>query len=249
MLRDFIQIIDEDIRNFAWIEKYGGLVQTVTRNLIIDKDQGLFIEQVYPVSCGVTASECWDGNRYQELSPDSTKKSVAYFEEKTPLSFSQNKNGMNLAEVTTSVRFVAWLNMNLLGYDNCSISGIAVAEFLKTFLNRTFKQDSGTEAIKSRLVPYPHIYQISFKATSEELKSSRIFQKYSYEKKEHLYFYPFDFFAIDLQISAIIKLDCIKPFSLQTPIDCEPIEKYWQNIYDSNWQQENVGGQYWKTQK
>lgn len=190
-----------------WIEKKGGLVRTARKSFPIDEESNLFIEKKYPISSNVSAKECFDNGKYSDLMPDSRYKSICYFEQTSPTLPQSNINlGSEAFVFETNVKFVCWLNLNLLGFDVPDKSEIFQLEMYKFFSKIKFLVN-GIHGIKIKFISFGQ-------------KNENPFSNYSYENIEGLLLYPFDFFVINLTIQYNVKIDCIESVPVLTPIIC-----------------------------
>jgi hypothetical protein len=207
MIENIIKSFEEKITNIGWIERYGGLVKPVKRTFAIDDS---LIVKTFPVACGVNAKECWEKGKYQDLIPNDKYKSLAYWEQRGSVSCSYQRvdGDKYMCIFSAPVSFVCWLNMPKLGFDDCTSSHLFEAHMLKVLS-------------KVGVVTSP--YQINnLKCVIDGLapKNETIFQKYSYDDREDLLMYPFDFFSINMTFSWGVLLNCIPDVELSTPISC-----------------------------
>ena len=184
-------IIKGKISDLTWIDKIAGLVQTV--NIKIDK-----VSKSYPISCDVDYEVCIKG-AYQDLAPNSKKDSIVYFEDKG-VSFVQRIG--NRIKFRSSLRLVCWLNLkNIYGatcdaeVEHGNVSGDYVIEVIKALPSVPFSEGD--------------FIGITITDISQAERSVDIFSKYTYNEQATQYLlFPFDFFALDLQIEFTIP--CIK---------------------------------------
>lgn len=184
------------IDDFTWIDKIAGLVQTAN---IQEKIGDNITEKSYPIACDVTADACIKGH-YKDLIPDSKKKSVLYFEDRGGVQFESREGGK--LRYTASLRLVGWLNLKLLLEDscgtstgNCGVSGAYVIEIIKALPYIPF--DVGD------------FYSITIEPPSQVERSVDIFSRYTYSEEATQYLlYPFDFFALDIDVEFTIIPEC-----------------------------------------
>ena len=184
-------ILKGQIEDLTWIDKIAGLVQTA--NVRITSGDNT-TEKSYPISCNVTADACLKGD-YQDLCPNSKKKSVVYFEDQG-LQFDRQEG--NRLYYNSSLRLVCWLNLQLIqeagckkDVTGCGTSGDYVLEVIKKFDYKPFDQDG--------------LYGVMIHPPSQVERSVDIFSKYSYSEVATQYLMsPFDYFALDYQITFCI---------------------------------------------
>lgn len=186
----------------TWVERYGGLVQTLEVKVTIDPEKGTQQVQKWPIACDVNQEECNSPNdTYDHLVPDDSKASILYFEEVQPMSFggfvgnTQGNVWRNWQQWSGRVRLVVWLNAARLGIGeqngnySCDWSYPFIDQLLQ-LINVKGKATSG-----------------SFDGGNYEIRPSGlvrkdlgIFSKYTYNKYKNYYRYPFDYFAIDFDV-------------------------------------------------
>jgi hypothetical protein len=184
ILVNYIEYLD-------WIDKISGLVQTVS---IRKKIEDAVVVKTFPVSCDIDYDSCIKG-RYQDLAPDSKKKSVLYFEDRG-VSFIK-RNG-NTLQFQSSLRLVCWLNLKLIhsatcdsDVEHCGVSGDYVIEVIKALPSIPFTEGD--------------FISIYINSISQVERSVDIFSKYTYSETAVQYLlFPFDFFALDFSIDFTI---------------------------------------------
>ena len=206
MIASVLNIVGQQIEALDWVERYGGLVQTYREKV---NDDGLF--NVYPISCGVSEADCINDQRYQDLIPDDTKSSIVYFETLQGLRDAGSLNANNNVMILTGTfRLVAWLNYQKLGINECYASDKAQKSLYK-ILNRYYDKNM------------PDVLQnatIQFRIQSFVPKDYQtIFSKYNYQDLTGYWMYPFDYFAINVNVRMTLPM-CDYDFTPQTPIDC-----------------------------
>jgi hypothetical protein len=184
-------ILKNQISDLTWIDKIAGLVQTANVRIKSGED---VTEKSYPISCNMTADVCMKGG-YQDLCPNSKKKSVVYFEDKG-LSF-DHQDGNRLF-YKSSLLLVCWLNHKLIqgetcdsGVTGCGTSGDYVLEVIKAFDYKPFNSGG--------------LYGITITPPSQEIRDVLIFSKYSYNETALQYLmFPYDYFALSFEIDFMI---------------------------------------------
>ena len=205
-----IDLLTTDIEALGWVERYGRLTTPVR---IIDHQDRETEEQtfvIFPVSCNVTAADCLETDtRYYPLVPDSTKKSIAYWEQQGGFSFTNENDGFLTGSAVA--RFVAWLNISELGKTDCTITADIIGPLLNT-LDVTKTPTSGVFTNG----------QIKFKVIEQVEKSADIFSAYTYDNQETGYLlFPYDYFALDVEISLKIDKNCFSAFTTESAITCQ----------------------------
>lgn len=205
MIASALNLIGDQIKALSWVERFGGLVQTYR----IKNSDNTY--EIYPISCGVSESDCVNDQRYQDLIPDDSKSSIVYFESLQALTDTGNQEGNRSTRIFKgSFRLVAWLNYQKLGVNECYASDKAQRSLLK-LLNKRYEGNM-PDVFQNATVDFtiknfvPKDYQV-------------IFSKYNYQQSTGYWLYPYDYFAIDVNVQVNLSL-CDYDFDPQTPIDC-----------------------------
>lgn len=207
MIRLIEQSLCSAILGMGYIERYGGIVRPV--NIRQEADEGVFVDRIFPVSCGVTGTDCFDGGKYLDLVPDDQYKSVAYFEQRGGASLEQSTVHRKMWSGVEQVRFVCWLNYPALGLDDCrGPERFALATLAQIVGTRDFTVDG----ISGRL-------DIS-RASIAERDPAQVFGRYSYADKQWAFFWPYDFFAIDFTAKVTILGGCLEDVTLGEAVEC-----------------------------
>lgn len=185
------------IESLNFVGRYGGLVRPV-------KHKG----NIYPVSTYVSQSQCQEKGLYRALVPDDSYTSVSYFEllRTSPGRVSGPKK--NILTNDISLRFVCWLNYQKLGISGPADQHAALAMFaLKDVENFDVNTVKG---------------QILIRSMGPILNDAKsLFGQWSYySKNEHIFFYPYGFFGIDLNLSVKINLNCTDSVADPVALDC-----------------------------
>jgi hypothetical protein len=184
-------VIKGKIEGLSWIDKIAGLVQTVSIRKAIGET---FTVKTYPVSCDVDYDACVKG-RFQDLTPDSKKKSVIYFEDRGCTMI--ERQGQNI-KFQSNLRLVCWLNLKEIHgatcndeIEHCQTSWYYVLDILKELPTMPFKTTD--------------FLSVFIASVSEVPRTVEIFSKYSYNQESTQYLlWPFDFFSLDFQINVTI---------------------------------------------
>lgn len=207
MVQSIVNEISPLITDLNFVERYGGLVQTMEWK----QQDGKVM--YFPASCSVSEADCRNNQRYQDLMPDSTKASVVYFEQRTDL---QDKGFISFGGVQSrthkkfevKLRLVCWLNLKKLGLVNCNAADSAV----RSFYNILCQEIKPTDPV------FPPESEIEVKAINVIKKDKSIFQPYNYPV--HTFLYPYDYFAIDFTVSLVMCIGQDYTMPIGTPITC-----------------------------
>jgi hypothetical protein len=198
MINDIGNILKPYIESLSFADKVGGVVKVATKTDTDSNDRT--VKKYFPIDCGVTHQECISG-KYTDLMPNSNYKSVMYFED-GGIRFIGN----NIREA--SLKLVGWLNLKKLGKTGCNGSALAVNTILNTLPTKYFNS--------------PPVYQrIKIEVQGEDVKSSQIFSKYSYdEDKTQFLMYPYDYFALNINVLFSISKACIVNWDVSPELEC-----------------------------
>lgn len=199
MIRKLLTPLDELISGKSYVDVYGGLAQQAVS--IEEIGEGLFSETIFPVSMNVDGQACLDG-KYSDLIPDSSKRSIFYFEGLGDMDFrepegrrsAQARNEGRIA--IADYRLVGWLNLPLLG-ENSPVSHKVVCDLLGSI--------HGYSIIDPQSIDLSAVSQIRYKVIRQVNRDVKIFERYSYGDKMNLLLSPYDFFALIIQVQAIMK--------------------------------------------
>lgn len=189
MIKRIIAEIIPYLETLNFADVVAGAVTTLSRNKPI-KDNKVVVKK-YPVYYNDGKNVC-DTSDYIDLVPNSSKKSIMYFEEN---GFNVTPINNNIFEVVASVKLVCWFNLKNIN------NTLTNAELLK--LNVIQVMPTALQNVN----PYSFI---RVDLSGEEPKSVSIFNKYTYNEEEKQYLiYPFDYFALNYDISFYVGKNCI----------------------------------------
>ena len=191
----------------TWITKLAALVRPVDKIQWIDSGDGQperFIRKRYPIAASI-GTDCEDSSVLKELLPNDAHAAVGFFED----------NGCQFIKVegnktyfVSTLRFVCWINLQKIDTNAVSISGIAVARIIKR-LPLSLIDNSGI------------LQKVQIKSVTEVPKGPEIFYpKYSMDSAQVPFLvYPFDYFALTIQTSFCIDMNCIPAITTTTKCD------------------------------
>lgn len=186
--------------SLSYVDVLAGLVQTETVKKPVDKIK--LVAKTYPVYCPLKG-DC-SPNNIVSLVPNPEYKSLFYFENNggvTPIN-----NTYGYCNYTAKLMLVGWLNPKKLGSSECVITDGIIAEIIKVLRKPRF--NSGM------------VSKIKINPTRLLTKERRIFDKYKYRNAHHLLEFPYDYFAIEMDVDFSIHRECIDKFIASTPLPC-----------------------------
>lgn len=186
-----------------YLDNVSGLVQTVSYKA--EDENGNPLTKRFPVSYDTNIADACSARPERALTPDSTKAGIIYFEQNgaiTPLRALSGGRQLMRCNIVA----VVWLNRRkITGDDYGEIAPRAYEEIL----GRLQKSQ-----VKSEVLPAITVTPLGFRQSPE------IFSRYTYEEEVLQYLRPpFDYFAMDLNVTFIARKNCILPIEL-TPNNC-----------------------------
>ena len=192
----------ELIANLPFADVLAGL--TKIHKVEIPNEGGQPFMEMYPIECSTTIEQCRNGD-YIDLSPDSNKKSVMYFED-LGIQFVDK----NVKEIVyqSRLRLIGWLNLRHFVNGGCSMSAQVIANIFTVLpFSQPINVAGDINLTKLRVI-----------SALELPKNADIFLRYSYkEEKTQFLMYPFDFFAIELTTEFTLPFSCIPDIEMTDP--------------------------------
>lgn len=200
--------LETKITTLNFIERWGGLVIP-----FYDKFSEDNVERSYPISRHLSASECYEQGKYKNLVPNDQYKSVAYLEEVSNGAIGYTSNKGNFYEADYTVRLVCWLNFKKLGLEDdqgTTRFELAIMNAIKRQTKFTVNGIQGTVYVRS--------------VKSIERDSRAIFGKWTYQKEDAFFFWPYGYFALDINCKLQINGGALPEITLGTEVTC--LEEY-----------------------
>lgn len=208
-----IYLIESAIRSkitgLNFIERYGGYAMPVTADFPSEEGANT---KTFPVSCYLSNAECFEQGKYRNLVPNDAYKSVCYVEEGGYSNIEFSGPRRNSWNSVARIRVVCWLNYNKLGLDDCKSTDRFALAMMDAIMNGNGFYSFNTDSIKGSI----HIQT----ARIVEKNPQIVFGKYSYYNMPHLFFWPYDFFAIDLSMNMMISGGCVPSLTLGSEVEC-----------------------------
>lgn len=173
-----------------WVGRYGGLVETWTRQIAIPGDTEATKAETFPVSRGTLMDQNCDLEACASLLlPDERQRSVVFWHLQGDVKIeppkSRSRSGGNM-QYTQTARLIVWLNFQ--GCNNCDDRSYAArAQELINALNRARVATADPIGAAGRI-----------KLAGEVNRNPRdVFGDWSFVESGFLFVAPFDFFALD----------------------------------------------------
>lgn len=200
------------ITGLGWVERYGGVSFPVVKDMGGEDVGGEYrpIYKRFPISEGMSVADCWQGNGYQNLCPDSRYQNLLYWE---VLSDATYRNHPHTPPKGTTfegrVRLVYWLNLAKMGIAKAdshqsALIGLGLAGEL---IGKTYHPEVGVKLILSE--------------PSLELKDSKRVFPYDYDfAHEAMMVYPYGFGAVQFKATIHATPNCVPDLVTGTAIQC-----------------------------
>lgn len=206
-----VRLIEKTLRDrivaLSWVGQYGAIIQDI--KVPVDAGEGQALFDIYPISRYVSASDCFDREKWKDLIPDDKYASVCYFEQRGSSKITMDGPKDTFWVFKETLRFVAWLNYPKLGLD--------------------FEQGPERFALNVANTVYGN-HSISVDGIDGELQIlsaqlmprdfRQIFGRFSYADKQNAFFRPYDFFAVDFECKVRINAACLADVSLGSEVEC-----------------------------
>ena len=177
------------LQGLPFADRLAGLVRTVT----ITGEDGK--RKAFPVACNVTNADCTAG-RYQDLVPDSSRKSVMYFEDGGTVLTGLLKGD---PQFRSTIRLIGWLNLKKMGLTDCDFATTAITNIIKNLPWAEFNS------------PANGFVRVKLTGLNVLEKSSAIFSRYTYDEAVTQYLlYPYDYFGLNLTVEYTVRRSCIE---------------------------------------
>lgn len=183
-------IIKERLKSVSFVDNIVGLVRPITAN-INEKPC------ILPVAINISQDLCLKGN-YIDLMPNSKYKSIIYFEDNgiNVLECSENK-----CEYISKLKMIVWLNTTKINDVGCLYDGsiCSTLELIKAMQKSNPINNVNTNPLVHRIIVMP----------KSIIRDKTIFSEYTYDEKYSQYlFYPYDYFAINIDVRFITTCLC-----------------------------------------
>lgn len=167
-----------------WTDLNAGLIKEFIQVKTVERDgKQIPIRKIFPVSCELTNDQCISNSKYLDLVPNTSRRSIAYFEDQGCRFIDKAGSTFNFSG---NMRLVCWVNGKKFDYNLCSISAFLIGSILSKVPSNPDNSGDFTK--------------IKITSIKEVAKDSRIFAKYNYDESVRQYLMnPFDYFALDLE--------------------------------------------------
>jgi len=186
--------------NLPYIEKYGGVVQTIQKVIPGTGDNGKAIVKRIPISAVHEAPANCDLTEATSIHfiPEGKLKGLLYFEDGGSV-MEPGKRHTGLTFWRSRLRLVVWMNQKLLKETfDIELGSVAMNEMISLLCTKP--------------VNYDVFKNMAVRVASIPPATSSLFSEYDYNEKETQFLMPpYDFFAIDLDVFFGIPKGCKVP--------------------------------------
>lgn len=207
MIEIIEQAVRDDITTMDWVDRYGGLV---TRVMLQEENE----KKYYPVSCFVDAENCFENGMYKDMVPDSSKKSVLYFEQLDTMNFIESIDAKDRVHLyQTRIRLVIYINLVKNGMDTPCQNLLYLPNIIRAMVGK-------------RQVLSDHYKNSIIEIKPPEINlSDQIFARYTYDETfvENLKLYPHQYYALDFDVDIYFDTKCHTYDTLKPEIVCQQI--------------------------
>lgn len=203
MNTDLAETYRTEIAGLSFVDRIAGLVRPVS---ISDQSEtGGRILKTFPVACNVSAKDCTTKGKYQDLVPNSGKKSIIYFEDGGIQNIGRDNHGIKFRSL---LNIICWLNLPKLGVSDCNFSAKAALGIISKLPYQPFN--------------FAGMYtRCSITGISEAKKNNAIFAPYTYDETVTQYLmYPYDYFMLTVITEFTVPLSCIEEILASPSLNC-----------------------------
>ena len=211
MLDYILHPLGEAIKALPFIDLFGGLILSVTRN--DENRNGEIYQRTLPLSCSSNELQCESEDLFRIITPNDEYRSVCYFEPDGMLETSYSTVGRvkNVLHAAGDCKFVLWLNLQKLGeliyYRTATEYFFHVRKMLSIPCN-TFKHPD---------------YNITFTIKNDLTGSSNPFEKWDFDvDQQSLIFEPFAHIYLTLHFEAYVSLNTLLAYDPKDSFSCYP---------------------------
>lgn len=195
MNKELASILKSKISDLPFIDVLAGLAQTVVQDDPIHEDSAAMLVRRFPVSYDTNQPNDCMGGPERSLIPDSSKKSIIYFED-----FGSQSTGRlhNLPTFTSNLRLICWMNRaKITGNIYSEISG----RCMSLIIDRLVGKNPINQGMFTRLI---------INVARIPPQEVALFGRYTYEERDRQYLRPpFEFFGIDFSCNYAINTKCL----------------------------------------
>lgn len=179
MNKKIAEILKDQISSLDWIDKIAGLVRPVTFK---DKAGNVKTMPIY-----LNGVDMCKASAYEDLVPDSSKKSILYFEDG---GMDVINAGCLYIDVLSSLKLVCWCNLKIINPEYSSAIPMKL-EILRTIPTKIDNTDWVTK--------------INVQFAGEDMANP--FTPYTYDEQKQFLIYPYDYFSLNYKVRFSVPLN------------------------------------------
>lgn len=221
-IKDILESLE--IGGTALIHKYGGLTFPISIPEEIGKTDGgesILKTKTFPIAAGVTFEECMGQRAYQELTPNSKYRSIAYFEQLGDATINAQegrfapKGGLVVYDIP--VRLVFWGNLKKLNINGDGATEFSMSAPISIAIQNALFRRGGFSLNNAA---YEHA-TVEFIFAGQELKdATKVFGRYTYGDLTKFMLAPYDWFSLRYTVRLRINRNCVETFTIGSEIEC-----------------------------
>lgn len=195
MNKELSSLLKKKLLTLPFIDVLAGMVQTVTRDNMQEDDGIGKTTKRFPVSYDTNLLEECLGRPEKMLIPDSSRKSIIYFEDYGIVN-TDKKHG--LYGYNSSVRLICWMNRALLVGDvYAEISGRCMAMIIERLAGHNPENNGLFTELRVDVARIPP-------------QDAALFGRYTYNEQDRQYLRPpYEFFGIDFSCRYYVNSKCL----------------------------------------
>jgi hypothetical protein len=210
MNKEIAGMLKNKISDLPFIDQLAGLVQTVEIEIFADQADNQTAKVVvarkrFPVSYDVIRGDTNVRGLEKNLAPDSSKKSITYFEDYGSQLIGHSAG---YSDYESKLRVVCWLNRKrLVGETYSEITAVCVNSLVSKLCAKPFN--------------YGLFSRVIVKVLAIPAQDKGIFGRYTYDEVVNQYLRPpYEFFAMDLSVKYRIADSCINEIDFTIEKTC-----------------------------
>jgi hypothetical protein len=211
------EVLRAKLGGLPWLERTAGLVQVASRPAYTTVE-GKAVQtgtQTYPVACNVNVADCWENGVYKLLEPDQSKSGVAFFMDNGGIQQigTEGPRGADI-RFQFNLRLLIWLNLPRLG-EPITANGCTISGRIGLYLIEKLHGKQSADGVFSGALEEQVFRAIEVKRIDELQKSAAMFEPFDFAKKNHLFFWPYDYMGLSIQGEFLINKNCLPDFGTE----------------------------------
>ena len=194
MIRKLADLIVDELSGLNFVNQIGGVVRPVEINKMVNNESDV---KIYPAITNPTTK------KHDLYIPDSSKKSIIYFEDNGIVSID---NDTRYTVYEANLRMICWYNLPQINED---------------YLTGDLLTQTLIANIPHELPNTDYLTKIFVEFTGEAAKDKSLFASYDYDEAEWQYLnYPYDYAALDfvIEFSVPRNIECFEEVTINPKV-------------------------------